>query len=44
MFCLNLAAGGATAGFAVNLDSVARSGVAVNPRVLLLGRRRNASR
>ncbi len=44
MFCLDLAAGSATAGFSVNLDSVARSGVAVNPRVLLLGRRRKAGR
>jgi hypothetical protein len=40
MFCLDIARGGAQVGFAVNLDSVARSGVAVNPRVLLLGRRR----
>jgi hypothetical protein len=42
MFCLDIARGGAQVGFSVNLDSVARSGVAVNPRVLLLGRRRKA--
>jgi hypothetical protein len=38
MFCLTTH--GLPVGFSVNLDSVARSGVAVNPRVLLLGRRR----
>jgi hypothetical protein len=42
MFCLDTAGAGAQVGFAVNLDSVARSGVAVNPRVLLLGRRRKS--
>jgi hypothetical protein len=40
MFCLDTAGASAQVGFGVNLDSVARSGVAVNPRVLLLGRRR----
>jgi len=44
MFCLDMA--GAESGgqvlFAVNLDSVARSGVQVNPHVLLLGRRRKS--
>jgi hypothetical protein len=40
MFCLDTAGPDAQVGFAVNLDSVARSGVQVNPRVLLLGRRR----
>jgi len=40
MFCLDTAGAGASVAFGVNLDSVARSGVAVNPRVLLLGRRR----
>jgi hypothetical protein len=43
MFCLDLTRPGTTTGFAVNLDSVARSGVAVNPRVLLLGRRPKAA-
>jgi hypothetical protein len=47
MFCLDIAQTGARAGspvgFSVNLDSVARSGVAVSPRVLLLGRRRKPS-
>jgi YfiR/HmsC-like len=38
MFCLNTS--GTTVTFSVNLDSVARSGVEVNPQVLLLGRRR----
>jgi hypothetical protein len=40
MFCLDTAADGGGVFFAVNLDSVARSGVLVNPRVLLLGRRK----
>ena len=43
MFCLDTAAPDGQIGFAVNLDSVARSGVQVNPRVLLLGRRRKAA-
>jgi hypothetical protein len=43
MFCLDTAGAGAHVGFGVNLDSVARSGVAVNPRVLLLGRRRKST-
>jgi hypothetical protein len=37
MFCL--ATSGTRVAFSVNLDSVARSGVVVNPQVLLLGRR-----
>lgn len=41
MFCLDTAGKGGNVFFAVNLDSVARSGVLVNPRVLLLGRRKN---
>ncbi|MEH3087860.1 MAG: YfiR family protein [Xylophilus ampelinus] len=40
MFCLDVRAGGV--GFESNLDSVARSGVRVNPRVLQLSRRRGA--
>jgi hypothetical protein len=40
MFCLDTGGHDPRVGFAVNLDSVARSGVEVNPRVLLLGRRR----
>ena len=39
MFCL--IPGGIRLGFSVNLDSIARSGVQVNPQVLLLGRPRN---
>ncbi len=42
MFCLDTTGAGGKVFFAVNLDSVARSGVLVNPRVLLLGRRRKA--
>lgn len=38
MFCLDVRPGGVT--FEVNLDSVARSGVRVNPRVLQLARRK----
>lgn len=37
MFCLQ--AGGAQVPFSTNLDAIARSGVRLNPRVLLLGRR-----
>jgi hypothetical protein len=37
MFCLQ--AGGAPVPFSTNLDAIARSGVRLNPRVLLLGRR-----
>lgn len=37
MFCLQVR--GATVTFASNLDAIARSGVKLNPRVLLLGRR-----
>jgi hypothetical protein len=40
MFCLNVRDGRVT--FMVNLDSVARSGVRVNPAVLQLGRRAQA--
>jgi hypothetical protein len=40
MFCLDTTGEGGHVFFAVNLDSVARSGVLVNPRVLLLGRRK----
>jgi len=40
MFCLDTTGPGQQVFFAVNLDSVARSGVLVNPRVLLLGRRK----
>jgi len=40
MFCLKT--GGPRVGFAVNLDSVARSGVRVHPNVLKLGRRGSA--
>ncbi len=40
MFCLDTSGAGGKVFFAVNLDSVARSGVLVNPRVLLLGRRK----
>jgi hypothetical protein len=40
MFCLDTNGAGGSVFFAVNLDSVARSGVLVNPRVLLLGRRK----
>ncbi|MCC7285702.1 MAG: YfiR family protein [Burkholderiaceae bacterium] len=36
MFCLH--PGAQTAGFAVNLDAVARSGLKVNPRVLRIAR------
>ncbi len=44
MFCLDIAAAraGGQVLFSVNLDSVARGGVQINPRVLLLGRRRKA--
>ena len=38
MFCLDVL--GSSVAFEVNLDSVARSGVRVNPRVLLLARRK----
>lgn len=38
MFCLDVQESGVA--FEVNLDSVARSGVKVNPRVLQLGRRK----
>ncbi|WP_342236823.1 YfiR family protein [Inquilinus sp. OTU3971] len=38
MFCLQVR--GAEVSFQINLDSVARSGVRVNPKVLQLGRRR----
>ena len=44
MFCLDTTAAGGEVLFAVNLDSVARSGVEVNPRVLLLGRRKRSQR
>jgi hypothetical protein len=37
MFCLQ--AGGLQVPFSTNLDAIARSGVKLNPRVLLLGRR-----
>jgi hypothetical protein len=37
MFCLDMKSGGYTR-FEVNLDSIARSGVRVNPQVLRLGR------
>ena len=37
MFCLQVA--GMQVSFSTNLDAVARSGVRLNPRVLLLGRR-----
>ena len=40
MFCLDVQRDGVA--FEVNLDSVARSGVRVNPRVLQLGRRKAA--
>lgn len=40
MFCLDTNGTGPDVAFVVNLDSVARSGVMVNPRVLLLGRRK----
>jgi hypothetical protein len=43
MFCLDTSGTGAHVGFAVDLDSIARSGVQVNPRVLLLGRRPKAA-
>jgi hypothetical protein len=43
MFCLDTAAPDGQVGFAVNLDSVSRSGVLVNPRVLLLGRHRKSA-
>ncbi|MDB5849074.1 MAG: hypothetical protein JWP29_2826 [Rhodoferax sp.] len=39
MFCLDVDATSAGVPFEVNLDSVARSGVRVNPQVLRLGRR-----
>ena len=39
MFCLDVDASSAGVPFEVNLDSVARSGVRVNPQVLRLGRR-----
>jgi hypothetical protein len=42
MFCLDTTGAGGRVFFAVNLDSVARSGVLVNPRVLLLGRRKKS--
>ncbi|WP_367067894.1 YfiR family protein [Oryzisolibacter sp. LB2S] len=41
MFCLDVRAGGVT--FETNLDSVARSGVRVNPRVLQLARRKGST-
>lgn len=41
MFCLDVRSSGV--GFETNLDSVARSGVRVNPRVLQLARRKGAS-
>jgi hypothetical protein len=41
MFCLK--AGGAQVPFSTNLDAISRSGVRLNPRVLLLGRRESAS-
>ena len=40
MFCLTTSS--TKVAFSVNLDSVARSGVEVNPQVLLLGRRQEA--
>lgn len=40
MFCLDTSR--TPTAFAVNLDSVARSGVKISPQVLLLGRRRTA--
>ncbi|MDB5894464.1 MAG: hypothetical protein JWQ88_1995, partial [Rhodoferax sp.] len=39
MFCLDVDAAASSVPFEVNLDSVARSGVRVNPQVLRLGRR-----
>ncbi|APW40027.1 hypothetical protein RD110_24835 [Rhodoferax koreense] len=39
MFCLDVNTTASTVPFEVNLDSVARSGVRVNPQVLRLGRR-----
>jgi hypothetical protein len=42
MFCLQ--AGGAQVPFSTNLDAIARSGVRLNPRVLLLGRRPQGAR
>lgn len=41
MFCLDVRPGGVS--FEINLDSVARSGVRVNPRVLQLAKRKNGS-
>ena len=41
MFCLDVRQGGVT--FETNLDSVARSGVRVNPRVLQLARRKGGA-
>lgn len=41
MFCLDVRVGAVT--FETNLDSVARSGVRVNPRVLQLARRKRSS-
>ena len=41
MFCLDVAGG--SVGFELNLDSMARSGVRVNPRVLSLSRRKEGN-
>lgn len=41
MFCLDIRPGGVS--FEINLDSVARSGVRVNPRVLQLAKRKGGA-